>query len=140
MVQHRTPGSDEFLSTSWDRQGPESRYLIARIAYLKETLSAEKGELDQLCQKKNKLRRDNFNLNHELKRAGDITRLKKEVEAVSNFCDEWEDSIEMIEYEHEKLGVKILNLGSEIRSLKRNKKSGEATRKSSARCQNMLKT
>jgi len=131
MAQHRTPGSDEVLSTSWERQGRESNYLITRIAYLKETLVTEKGELDQLCQKKNKLRRENFNLNHELKRARDITRLKKEVETMSNFCEEWEDSIEMIEYEHEKLGVKILNLGSEIRSLKRNKKSGEDTRRDS---------
>merc|ERR1712150_413746 len=128
-----TPGSDEFLATSSERQRQrESKYLIARISYLKETLLAEKGELDQLCQKKNKLRRDNFNLNHELKRAGHITRLRKEVETISNVCDEWEDSIEMIEYEHEKLGVKILNLGSDIRSLlKRNN--------SSASRQNILK-
>mmetsp|Transcript_216 Transcript_216/g.310 ORF Transcript_216/g.310 Transcript_216/m.310 type:complete len:117 (-) Transcript_216:36-386(-) len=108
------------------RESPD--HLTTKVSYLIETLAAEKTELDLLCQKKNRMRRMNFFYAHELKGDREILEMQRKVEEMSSVCDEWQDSIEIVSYENEMLGVKILNLGSEIRSLSRKRKDDKCIR------------
>mmetsp|Transcript_29472 Transcript_29472/g.44960 ORF Transcript_29472/g.44960 Transcript_29472/m.44960 type:complete len:140 (+) Transcript_29472:133-552(+) len=86
------------------------------IGLLKKDLARERKHLDNLCQKKNQLRRTNFFLAHELRlKNRERSLMSKEIEELKNMDDEWQTSIEMLSYETELVGVDIMNLQSEIK-------------------------
>lgn len=92
----------------------------SRIKQLKDELATERRGLDELCQKKNKIRQRNFYLNRRLRimsRESFQTKELEEAEKLCQACDDWQTSIDMYSYETELIGVKIMNLQAEIRQM-----------------------
>merc|ERR1711920_1142560 len=82
--------------------------------------ATERRGLDELYQKKNKIRQRNFYLNRRLRimsRESFQTKELEEVEKLSQTCDDWQTSIDMYSYETELISVKIMNLQAEIRQM-----------------------
>mmetsp|Transcript_30960 Transcript_30960/g.46972 ORF Transcript_30960/g.46972 Transcript_30960/m.46972 type:complete len:160 (-) Transcript_30960:50-529(-) len=117
--REKNPSKSEEATASRTRRNSEQD-CRSRIKQLKDELATERRGLDELCQKKDKIRQRNFYLNRRLRimsRESFQTKELEEVEKLSQACDDWQTSIDMYSYETELIGVKTMNLQSEIRQM-----------------------
>jgi len=103
--------------------------LLFEIIQMKEELALEKAELNQLCHEKNKIRRDNFQLQHELRlikrdslhqQVDNMTKVYQEIDKIITICKCWREAIDILSFETERMDVINSNLKREMAKLGRN--------------------